>query len=479
VTGTFLVENPATGEALKELRDTGPEDVDRAVGAARAAWPDWAARSPRERGRLLHRLADLLEDNASRLAQVETDDNGRPIRETTAQQGILSSWYRYFAGWCDKIHGRTIPVEGPYLNYTERVPVGVCCAITPWNHPLVITTKKVAPALACGNTVLVKPSELAPLSVIELGRLATEAGFPEGVLTVLTGQRDTGQALVAHPGVDRVDVTGSTQTGIAVQRAAAPTMKRLGFELGGKAANIVLDDADLSAAAEGALLAGFVAQGQTCIAGSRLLIQRSVLDGFVDACVGRTRELVVGDPRMDTTQMGPQISAASLERIEGFLDRAEAEGVELLTGGARPSLSEPLSRGNFFTPTILLTHDPTVEVAQEELFGPVITVIPFDDDDEAIAIANGVRYGLGAAVWTGSVDRSLRIARGLRAGTVWVNDYHRVDPASPWGGFGLSGYGRENGEEAIQMFTEVKSTWVRLAPPEVSWYQTSEHQRLN
>ncbi|MFQ5427043.1 MAG: aldehyde dehydrogenase family protein, partial [Gaiellales bacterium] len=386
---------------------------------------------------------------------------------------------RYFAGWADKIGGATIPVEGEYLNYTERVPVGVCGAITPWNHPLLIATKKIAPALACGNTVVAKPSELAPLAVIELERIALEEGLPEGVLTVVTGTQEAGRALTVHPDVDRIDVTGSTPTGIAISRQAATTLKRVGLELGGKAANVVFADADFDAAVQGALFAGFIAQGQTCIAGARALVERPILERFARDVVARAGDIRIGDPLATETQMGPQISGPALARIESAVDGARRDGAEVLCGGARPGLDEPLSTGHYYSPTVVLAEDPAIPVAREEIFGPVVALIPFDGEDDAVAIANDVEFGLGAAVWTGDVARAHRVARRLRAGTVWINDYHRVDPASPWGGFKLSGHGRENGLEAIRMFTEVKSTWVRLAEPAPGWYETDDAARLS
>lgn len=476
---TFAVENPATREQIAELDDGDAATVDRAVRAAQDAFPAWSEMPGRKRGRIMHRIADLVDEQAATIAQLESTDNGRPLRETSAQQEIIGDWYRYFGGWADKIEGATIPVAGPYLNYTERVPVGVCAAITPWNHPLLIATKKIAPAIACGNTLIVKPSELAPLSVIEFGHIAREAGLPDGVLTVITGQRDTGAALTVHPGVDRVDLTGSTATGIAIMAQAAPTMKRIGLELGGKAANIVFADADFNAAVQGALFAGYIGQGQTCIAGSRVLVQRSLLDSFLAAFVPGAAAIRVGDPLAPGTQMGPQISASALDRIEGFVEGAVGDGATLVVGGNRPELEERLRGGHFFTPTAVLTEDAKLRVAQEEVFGPVITVIPFDDEDDAVAIANGVDFGLGAAVWTRDVARAHRVARRLRSGTTWINDYHRTDPASPWGGFKLSGLGRENGEEAIRMFTEVKSTWVRLTEAGPGWYEGDGSARLN
>ncbi|HEU5279992.1 MAG TPA: aldehyde dehydrogenase [Gaiellaceae bacterium] len=477
---TFIDENPATGDVLAELPEADAAAIDAAVSKARRALAVWQAIAPRERGRLLNRLADGLEQESEGLARLETTDNGRPIRETMAQQRIIPAFYRYFAGWCDKIEGSTVPVEGEYLNYTERVPVGVCAAITPWNHPLLIATKKIAPALACGNTIVVKPSELAPLSVVELARIALDAGLPEGVLTVLTGQRETGQALSVHPDVDRLDLTGSTSTGIAIQRQAASTMKRLGLELGGKAANIVFADADFEAALEGALFAGFIGQGQTCIAGARVLVERPILDRFLEAFSRRTDAVRVGDPLRQSTQLGPLISAAALDRTAAYVGEAvDQAGATLAAGGERPDLGERLRGGHFYRPTVLFTSDHRIRAAQEEIFAPVVVVIPFADEAEAVRIANDVPFGLGAGVWTENVGRAHRVARALRAGTTWINDYHRVDPASPWGGFALSGYGRENGVEAIRMFTEVKSTWVRLRPPETGWYATDDEQRLS
>jgi acyl-CoA reductase-like NAD-dependent aldehyde dehydrogenase len=477
---SFTDENPATGALLAELPEADADAVDVAVQKARAALPAWQALAPRERGQLLNRIADGLEENLQALALLETTDNGRPIRETLAQQRIIPAFFRYFAGWCDKIEGTTVPVEGDYLNYTERVPVGVCAAITPWNHPLLIATKKIAPALACGNTSIVKPSELAPLSVIELGRIAHEAGLPESVLTVVTGRRETGQALTAHPDVDRIDLTGSTATGIAIQQQAAATMKRLGLELGGKAANIVFADADFDAAIEGALFAGYIGQGQTCIAGARVLVEQPIAERFLEAFGRRADALRIGDPLEPSTQMGPQISAAALERTAGYVvDAVESDGATLVAGGERAELDGPLGNGHFYRPTVLATSDHRIRAAQEEIFGPVVVVIPFADEAEAIAIANDVPFGLGAGLWTQDVGRAHRVARALRAGTTWINDYHRIDPASPWGGFGLSGYGRENGIEAIRMFTEVKSTWIRLAAAGTGWYATDESQRLS
>lgn len=479
---TFDDLNPATGELLAKVAEADKGDVDRAVVAARTAFEEgpWARMSGGERGKILNRIADLLEREAAAIARLESQDNGRPIRETSAQSGIVSRWYRYFAGWADKIGGETIPVEGPYLNYTLRVPLGVIGQITPWNHPLLIATKKVAPALAAGNTIVLKPSELAPLSVLEFGRICQEAGLPEGVLNILPGFGPTaGQAICEHPDVVKIDLTGSTATGQAISRLAAGTLKRVSCELGGKAPNIVFSEADLEAAASGALFAGFIAQGQTCIQGARLFLHTSIHDDFMDRFVDRAGRIRVGDPLLPETQMGPQISRPQLEKIHRYVEIGQAEGAKLVLGGHHPE-DPALRRGFFYTPTIFADVRNTMQIAQEEIFGPVVVVLKFHDEAEAIREANAIPFGLGAAVWTRDVRQAHRVAQAIRAGVVWINDYHRIDPASPWGGFKMSGIGRENGLEAIRQYTEVKSIWVSLDERPIRWYADGETgQRLN
>jgi acyl-CoA reductase-like NAD-dependent aldehyde dehydrogenase len=476
----FGVRNPATGELIVELPDGGEAEVDQAVRAAREALPEWWAMGGERRGRLLWKLAEAIEARSGHIGELEATDNGRPIRETSAQANVVARWYRWFGGIADKIGGETIPVEGPYLNYTRRVPVGVCAAITPWNHPMLIATKKVAPTLACGNTLVVKPSELAPLSVLELGRLAVEVGLPPGVLNVVTGQGATGAALAAHPDVDRIDVTGSTRTGQAVAAEAAKSLKRVGLELGGKAPNLIFEDADVERAVRGALFAAFIGQGQTCVAGSRVLVHRSLFEQVSEKMRAAVDAIRLGDPRDPETQMGPVITPVAAERIAGFVERARAEGAEVLSENRSiEDLEPPLEQAGYHPPTLIRAEDPGIEIANEEIFGPVTVILPFDDEDEAVAIANDVPFGLGAGIWTDDVSRAHRVADRLRCGISWINEYHRVDPASPWGGFGLSGYGRENGWQAVEMFTEVKSTWVPLERSPMDWYQNAGPQRLS
>ena len=479
---TFDDLNPATGEVLAKVAEADREDVNRAVAAARAAFEDgpWSRMPGAERGKIMMKIAELLERDAQKIARLETSDNGRPIRETSAQSGIVARWYSYFGGWADKIEGETIPVQGPYLNYTQRVPLGVVAQITPWNHPLLIATKKIAPALATGNTIVVKPSELAPLSVLEFGRICQEAGLPDGVLNIVPGFGVTaGQPLCEHPDVAKIDLTGSTATGQAITRIAAGTLKRVASELGGKAANVVFPDADLDAAVGGALFAAFIGQGQTCVQGARLFVHASIHDAFMERFTAKASRIRVGDPTLPETQMGPQISRAALERIHRYAEIGTGEGAKLACGGRYPD-DPTLRKGYFYTPTVFDDVRNSMRIAQEEIFGPVVVVIPFHDEAEVIRDANAVPFGLGAAVWTRDVSRAHRVAQGIRAGIVWINDYHRIDPASPWGGFKMSGTGRENGIEAIRAYTEVKSIWVSLDDRPIRWYDTAAGaQRLN
>jgi acyl-CoA reductase-like NAD-dependent aldehyde dehydrogenase len=468
---TFEDRDPATGELHANLAEGTAADIDEAVDRAREAFGPWAATDAAERGRVLMRLADALEREQTYISELESADNGRPRRETAAQAMIVANWFRYFGGMADKVQGDVIPVAGAYLNYTQRGPIGVCGAITPWNHPMLIAAKKVAPALACGNTVVVKPSELAPLSVLELARIAHESGLPAGVLNVVTGGRETGTALVRHRGVGRIDLTGSTATGAAVARDAAETLKRVGLELGGKAANVVFADADFERTVAGVVFSGYIAQGQSCVAGARVLVEESIAERFVTAMRGRVERIRVGDPRALETQMGPLITPAAAARVARHVDGSREDGATVLCGGAVPTgLPDGLSPAGYYLPTLVWTEDASIAVAQEEIFGPVVTVIPFRDEEHAVELANGVAFSLGAGVWTTDVMRAHRVAGRLEAGVVWINDYHRIDPASPWGGWGLSGYGRENGFDAVREYTATRSVWVGTEPSPMSWY---------
>lgn len=477
-TERFESVNPSDGQVISSLVEATQADVDAAVAGGVEAQASWWGSDPRRRASVMFDWADLLDAHREEIAQIESNDNGRPIRETRSQSGIISQWFRYFAGLSDKGEGATIPVSGPFLNYTERVPLGVIAAITPWNHPLLIACKKIAPALAAGNSVMLKPSELAPLSVLFMARLGREAGLPAGALQVVTGGGAVGAMLAAHPGISRIDVTGSTRTGKAVAEVAGRTMKQFGGELGGKTPVIVFDDIDIDRAARGVQFSGFIGAGQTCIAGSRILVQESIYSQFVAALATRCEQMVVGMPSSEDTDMGPQITAQARERIERYISSGIADGARLVAGGHRPS-DKALENGYFLEPTVLADGDNDMTCAREEIFGPVLLVIPFKTEGEAIAIANDTEFGLGAAVWTDNVARAHRVAKALRSGTIWINSHHRNDPGSPWGGFGNSGIGRENGKDAFLSFTTTKSIWVELSEDKVDWYEKSSESRLN
>jgi aldehyde dehydrogenase (NAD+) len=461
---TFTSYNPATGEPLAEVAEAGEEDVDTAVAAARRAFEDseWSRTGARERGRMLHRIADGIEARADELARLETLDNGKPVREARMidiKESI--DCFRYYAGWADKIEGDVIPVPGPYLNYTRREPVGVCGQIIPWNYPLQMAAWKVAPALACGNTVVLKPAEQTPLTALELGRIASEAGLPAGVLNVVPGFGETaGAALVRHPEVDKIAFTGSTEVGRIIQREAAATLKRVSLELGGKSPNIVFADADLDAAVKGATMAIFYNAGQACTAGSRLLVEESIREEFVAKLRDRASKIQPGDPLDSKTRLGPLVSQEQLDRVMGYVEKGRSEGAELVLGGEPASVNG--GKGYFVGPTIFDGVRPEMTIAREEIFGPVLTVLPFSDFEEAIRIAHDTEYGLAAAVWTRDIGKAHRAAHRLRAGTVWINTYHNLDTGSPFGGYKQSGYGRELGRYALDLYTQVKSVWVSL-----------------
>jgi aldehyde dehydrogenase (NAD+) len=470
---TFETPNPATGATLAEVAAADKEDVDRAVAAARRAFEGkWAKVSARDRGRLLYKLAQLIESRTQELAALETADNGKPIKESTYIDipGVVEN-FEYFAGWATKIEGETIPVPGQMFNYTLREPVGVCGQIIPWNFPLLMAAWKLAPALAAGNTVVLKPAEQTPVTAMELGKLFQEAGFPDGVVNIVPGFGETaGAALAAHPDVDKIAFTGSTEVGKLVAKAAADNLKKVSLELGGKAPNIVFADADMEQAVSGAMMGIFFNQGQVCCAGSRIFLHEDVKDEFLGRFKEKAAQVKVGDPMDISTQMGPQVSEEQLNRIKGYVDVAREEGATVLTGGCPPQLEGDFQKGFFFQPTIFGEVKNTMRVAQEEIFGPVTSVITFKDEDDLVRQANETIYGLSAGIWTKDITRAHRFARAIRAGTVWINTFNMFNAASPFGGYKQSGYGREMGRHVLELYTQVKSVWVDLSGKPIGWY---------
>ena len=460
---TMDVVNPATEEVIAEVPSAAVSDLDAAVGAARAALEGpWAKLSPRERGRLVRRLGERLLDRADEVARLETLHNGKPISESRhIEIPAAAECFEYYGGWSDKVMGETIPVKGNYLTYTLREPIGVVAAIVPWNFPLLLASWKVAPALACGNTVIVKPASQTPLTALALGEIAIEAGLPPGVLNVLTGPgAELGQAIVEHPGIDKIAFTGDTSTGKGIMRGAAGTLKRITLELGGKSPNIVLADADIEAAIRGATIGIFYGKGEVCAAGSRLLVDRSIKSEFVDKLAARTRKMAAGDPMDPKTRFGALSSRKQLETVLGYIDSGKREGATLVAGGARTDIGT--GKGYFVQPTVFADVRPEMTIAREEIFGPVLASIEFSDLDEAIARANDTQYGLAAGVWTRDIKKAHYVARKLQAGTVWINTYNVYDTAAPFGGYKQSGFGREMSAHALEHYTQVKSVWVDL-----------------
>jgi acyl-CoA reductase-like NAD-dependent aldehyde dehydrogenase len=462
---TFESVDPTTGEAWATHARAGSEDVDRAVQAARRAFESdaWRALSPTRRGRLMMRLADLVGGRAEEIAQVEVRDNGKLYKEMLAQLRVIPDWLYYYGGLADKVEGRVIPLDKTsVLNYTLREPLGVVGIIVPWNSPVLLLLYAMGPALAAGNTIVVKPSEHASASIVETLRLADEAGFPPGVFNVVTGFGDVGAALVDHPGVAKIAFTGSETTGKRIAAAAGSRLAPVTLELGGKSPNIVFADAAIDAAEAGVLAGIYGAAGQSCVAGSRALFQKPIYDELLERVSRRTSSIVLGNPMSDDTQMGPIANVPQLERVETMVASARGEGARVVSGGERVALAD-YPQGLFYSPTILADVGNDAGIAQNEVFGPVLSVLPFETEEEAIALANDTRFGLAAGLWTRDVKRAHRVARQIRAGTVWINTYRAITFNSPFGGYKESGFGRVNGAEAIDGFLQTKSVWVETS----------------
>jgi aldehyde dehydrogenase (NAD+) len=459
---TLASLNPHDGSTIAEVAMAGKADIDEAVAAAKKAFPSWARRAAMERGRLLLKLADAIEANGEELARLESLDTGHPLRDTRRLDvPRTAATFRYFGGMADKLEGSVIPVEAGFLNYVLREPVGVVGQVVPWNFPLMFTSWKMAPALAAGNCVVMKPAELTPLSSLRIAELMGEVGFPEGVVNIVPGLGGVaGQALAEHPDIGKIAFTGSTAIGRKIVAASAASLKKVQLELGGKGPNVVFADANLTAAINGSAFAIFHNQGQACIAGSRLILHEDIAGEFLAGFIELARSIRVGDPLREQTELGPLTSAQHRDRVLSYVDVARREGGEILCGG-RPPPDAALSKGCYVEPTVVRAN-PGDRVCQEEVFGPFVTVNLFRSDEEALAIANGTEYGLGAGLWTSNLERAHRIARDMRSGMVWVNCYKRVNPGSPFGGTGASGYGREMGFEVMREYTQSKSIWVNV-----------------
>ncbi|SEA77038.1 aldehyde dehydrogenase (acceptor) [Variovorax sp. YR216] len=459
---TLATLNPHDNSTIAEVALAGKADVDKAVAAARRAFPAWSRMAAADRGRILLKLADLIEANAEELARLESLDTGHPVRDSRKLDvPRTAACFRYFGGMADKFQGETIPVEAGFLNYTLREPVGIVGQVVPWNFPLMFTSWKMGPALAAGNCIVMKPAEITPLSSLKIVELMAEAGMPDGVVNMVPGLGHVvGQYIAEHPEIAKIAFTGSTATGKRVVAASAGNLKKVQLELGGKGPNIVFEDAFLPAAVNGSAWAIFHNQGQACIAGSRLMLHEKIADEFLDKFLPLAKSIRLGNPLDDATEMGPLTSAQHQERVLSYVEVAKGEGGEVLAGGKAPG--GELQRGCYVEPTIVRASSYRDRVAQEEVFGPFVTVLTFKNDEEAMEIANGTDYGLGSGLWTANLPRAHRFARDLRAGMVWINSYKRVNPGSPFGGVGQSGYGREMGFDAMREYTQVKSVWVNI-----------------
>jgi acyl-CoA reductase-like NAD-dependent aldehyde dehydrogenase len=468
---TLPTLNPHDNSTIVDVAMAGKADIDLAVAAAQRAFPAWSRMAAADRGRILLRLADLIEANVEELARLESLDTGHPLRDSRALDvPRTAACYRYFGGMADKFQGETIPVEVGFLNYTLREPLGVVGQVVPWNFPLMFTSWKMAPALAAGNTIVMKPAEITPLSSLKIAELMAEAGMPPGVVNMVPGLGSVaGQYIAEHEQIAKVAFTGSTATGRRIVQASAGNLKKVQLELGGKGPNIVFDDANLTAAINGSAWAIFHNQGQACIAGSRLVLHERIADEFLEKFSTLARSIRLGNPMDATTEMGPLTSLQHRDRVLSYVDVAREQGGEVIAGGRAPS-DASLAAGCYVEPTIVRARSWRDRVAQEEVFGPFVTVLTFKDDDEAMQIANGTDYGLGSGLWTSNLQRAHKFARDIHAGMVWINSYKRVNPGSPFGGVGQSGYGREMGFDAMREYTQVKSVWVNVDAQIPPWY---------
>jgi acyl-CoA reductase-like NAD-dependent aldehyde dehydrogenase len=458
----FDTLNPATGEVLTQIPEASAGDVDAAVSAARKAIESgpWRKMPASERGRLIWRLADLIEKNIDELAELETLDNGKPIFESrNVDMPMVVDVLRYYAGWATKIHGETVNTFDTAFTYTLREPVGVVGLIIPWNFPLLLASWKLGPALACGNTIILKPAEQTPLTALRLGELAIEAGLPAGVLNIVTGGPEVGKAIVRHSGIDKIAFTGSTAVGKEIMRTASDTLKRITLELGGKSPNIVFADSDLDSAVRGAINGIFYGKGEVCNAGSRLFLESKIQDEFLDRLIARAKKMQPADPLDPKTRMGAIVSQEQMQTVLGYIESGKNEGAKLLIGGNRVVVE---GKGYFLEPTIFGEVRSDMKIAQEEIFGPVLAALAFDDLDEVVTAANSNPYGLAAAVWTKDVKKAHQISRQLRTGTVWINTYGLMDASLPFGGYKSSGFGRELGMHAIEHYTELKTVWLNM-----------------
>src|SRR5579863_2455305 len=458
---TFETVNPANEEVLALIAEGDKADVDEAVKAARKAFDEgaWPAMGPHQRARLMFKIAELIDEHAEELAELETLDNGKPLTFARAfDVPAAAETFRYYGGWVTKLYGETNPSDPAFFNYTLREPVGVCGQIIPWNFPLLMAAWKLGPALACGNTVILKPAEQTPLTALRLGELITEAGIPKGVVNIITGMGPgAGSSIAEHPNVDKVAFTGSTEVGKIILKASAGNLKKVSLELGGKAPNIIFPDADLSQAVPTSMMGVYFNSGQVCCAGTRIFVQRDKYDEVVDQLTAFSKSVTAGDPFNQGTMMGPVVSQEQFERVKGYLAVGKKEGAKVSSGGETPA-----GKGYFVQPTLFSGVNNDMRIAREEIFGPVASAIPFKDENDAVFQGNDTEYGLSAAVWTRDISRAHKVARSLKAGTVWVNCYNQLDPISPFGGYKQSGFGRELGKYAIDLYTQIKSVWMKL-----------------